>query len=58
VSPWGTWWDPYYAGYDYYFKIDPDLETDEVRYRHDQMDFWSSLPLYENVDHNVLKDEL
>lgn len=57
-SPWNMWWDPYYSGYDYYFRINPEFETLETRYRNEQMQFWDSLPLFENTDHNVLRDEL
>ena len=52
------WWDPYYDGYDYYMKLEPEMETQETRYRPEQMEFWNSLPLFENVDTNVIRDEL
>ncbi|XP_018007693.1 esterase-5B isoform X2 [Hyalella azteca] len=58
VSPWGTWWEPYYVGYDIYLKIDPDMESRDTPYRAEQRQFWDSLPLFENRDHNIIRDEL
>lgn len=58
ISPWGMWWEPYLKGTYYYLKIDPEMETQEDPLKPKEMEFWKSLPLYENVDHNVLRDEL
>ena len=58
ISPWGAWWDPYVTGYDYYLKIDPDMLTEEHPYKREQTTFWEGLPLFENREHNVLRDEL
>ena len=39
-------------------KIDPELETQDVPLKEKQMTFWEGLPLYENRDHHVIRDEL
>ncbi|XP_042882970.1 venom carboxylesterase-6-like [Penaeus japonicus] len=58
ISPWGAWWEPFVKGYLYYLRIDPDMDSQDVPLKEEQMAFWDSLPLYENRDHNVLRDEL
>ncbi|XP_053633789.2 esterase E4-like [Cherax quadricarinatus] len=58
VSPWGAWWEPYIPGSFYYLQIDPEMESKDGPLKEEQMVFWSDLPLFENRDHNVLKDEL
>jgi len=58
ISPWGAWWEPFVPGYDIYLRIDPEMESQEAVYKKDAIDFWDALPLYENRDRNVLRDEL
>ncbi|KAG7176035.1 juvenile hormone esterase-like [Homarus americanus] len=58
ISPWGAWWEPFLGGYLYYLQIDPDMDSKDVPLKDEQMTFWNDLPLYENRDHNVLRDEL
>lgn len=58
MSPWGTWWEPFVRNSYYYMMIDPDMETKDDLLREKQMIFWRDLPLFENRDHNVLRDEL
>ena len=57
-APWGTWWEPYVNGYYYYLFVDPVMETKEENYKDKEINFWNSLPLYENRDHNIIRDEL
>ncbi|KAK3864013.1 hypothetical protein Pcinc_030274 [Petrolisthes cinctipes] len=58
VSPWGAWWEPYYPNYNFWLQIDPEMESREEPLRGPQMSFWGDLPLYENRDNNVIRDEL
>ncbi|XP_027207538.2 juvenile hormone esterase [Penaeus vannamei] len=58
VSPWGAWWEPFVKGYLYYLRIDPEMDSQEVPLKEEHMAFWDSLPLFENRDHNVIRDEL
>ena len=58
MTPWGTWWEPYVYGYNYYMFVDPEMSTREETYRKKEMDFWNGLPLFENKDQNVIRDEL
>ncbi|XP_071517860.1 esterase E4-like [Panulirus ornatus] len=58
VSPWDTWWEPFVNGYMFYLQIDPQMESKDVPLKSEQMAFWHDLPLFENRDHNVIRDEL
>ncbi|XP_045137548.1 juvenile hormone esterase-like [Portunus trituberculatus] len=58
VSPWGTWWEPFVKSSYYYMQIDPKMETLGQPLKEKEMAFWNDLPLYENRDHNVIRDEL
>lgn len=58
ASPWGAWWEPYVRGTYYYLQIDPEMETMDTPLKEKEMTFWENLPLYENRDHHVIRDEL
>ncbi|RXG55568.1 Venom carboxylesterase-6 [Armadillidium vulgare] len=58
VSPWGTWWEPYVKGTLYYMQIDPEMATQDTPLKEKEMNFWKDLPLFENRDKNVIRDEL
>ncbi|XP_047493514.1 uncharacterized protein LOC125042091 [Penaeus chinensis] len=58
VSPWGAWWEPFVKGYLYYLRIDPEMDSQDVPLKEENMAFWDSLPLFENRDQNVIRDEL
>ncbi|XP_050687702.1 juvenile hormone esterase-like isoform X2 [Eriocheir sinensis] len=58
ISPWGTWWEPFVHGTHIYMQIDPEMFSQGEPLREKQMTFWNDLPLFENRDHNVIRDEL
>ncbi|XP_066954455.1 esterase-6-like [Macrobrachium rosenbergii] len=58
LSPWGAWWEPFVNGYLYYLRIDPEMESLDVPLKEENMQFWEGLPLFENRDQNVIRDEL
>ncbi|KAK7081277.1 Carboxylesterase 5A [Halocaridina rubra] len=58
ISPWGAWWEPFVDGYLYYLQIDPEMESVDVPIKEETMRFWEDLPLFENRDHNIIRDEL